>query len=113
MSSPSGPPSPAADGGGDDRPATVVKEMSITHRELFRILERAIGGAPDRVDGNRIFIGTGPRRLEIVLSDEGQRRIGFLTLPVTTVEMTFHGYPEADRQAELARLDRAFQRGGG
>ena len=92
---------------------TVEKEMSISHNDIFRILPNALDGADYRIDGNRVIAGTGNRRLEITLSDETQRRIALLILPVTHVRLDFIGYREDEAAAALARFDRGFQRGGG
>ena len=87
--------------------------MSITHAEFLRILPGAVPAGSVSANGSRIVVATGDRRLVIRLSDERQRRIGFLTLPVTHVRLEFSGYSDGDAAAALARFDRAFQRGGG
>jgi hypothetical protein len=92
---------------------TFEKEMSISHDDIFRILPKALDGADYRIDGNRVIAGTGNRRLEITLSEETQRRIALLSLPVTRVRLDFIGYREDEAAAALARFDRGFQRGGG
>lgn len=91
----------------------VDKEMTISHRDFFRILPGALGTDDYRVDGNTIAVGAGGRRLEILLSAETQRRIALLTLPVTHVSLEFVGYDADEAAAALGRFDRAFQRGGG
>lgn len=92
---------------------TVEKEMSITHAEFYRILPGALPPGTQNVDGDNIVVADGERRLEIAISEEGQRRIGFLTLPVTVVRLEFTGYDDDGAEAALLRFDRAFQRGGG
>jgi hypothetical protein len=92
---------------------TVEKEMSISHSDIFRILPKALDGENYRVDGNRVIACNGDRRLEITLSEETQRRIALLTLPVTHVRLDFIGYGADEAAAALARFDRGFQRGGG
>jgi hypothetical protein len=92
---------------------TVEKEMWISHDDFFRILPKALEAEGYRVDGNRIIAGNGDRRLEITLSEESQRRIALLTLPVTHVRLDFIGYGGDEAAAALARFDRSFQRGGG
>ena len=92
---------------------TVEKEMSISHSDIFRILPKALDGEDYRIDGNRVIAGSGDRRLEITLSEETQRRIALLTLPVTRVRLDFVGYGEDEAAAALAKFDRGFQRGGG
>jgi len=92
---------------------TVEKEMSISHKDFFRILPKALEGADYRIDGDRVIAGSGDRRLEITLSEETRRRIALLTLPVTHVRLDFVGYGEDEAAAALSRFDRGFQRGGG
>ena len=54
----------------------VDKEMAITHADFLRILPRALDGREHTVDGNRIVVADGPRRLEVTLSETTERRIG-------------------------------------
>lgn len=91
----------------------VDKEMTISHRDFFRILPGALETDGFRVDGNCVTAGEGSRRLEIIVSPETQRRIALLTLPVTRVSLEFVGYEAEEAAAALSRFDRAFQRGGG
>ncbi len=91
----------------------VEKEMAITHADFLRLLPRALDGREHTIDGNRIVVEDGPRRLEITLSETTERRIALLTLPVTRVRLEYCGYTEAEAAAAVALFDRAFQRGGG
>ncbi len=91
----------------------IDKEMSISHRDFFRILPGALETTDYRIDGNTVSVGEGRRRLEIVLSPETERRIALLSLPVTQVSLEFVGYDAEEAAAALGRFDRAFQRGGG
>ena len=100
----------------DNADADVIrlnKEMTISHRDFFRILPGALGTDDFRIDGHRITAGAGDRRLEIILSPETRRRVALLTLPVTHVSLEFVGYGAEQAAAALARFNRAFQRGGG
>lgn len=87
------------------------KEMSINHRDFLRLLSRALEGKDIRVNGREIVVDEGHRRLEISLSEESERKIALISLPVTWVRFVFSGYD--DPETEMARIDRAFQRGGG
>ena len=91
----------------------VDKEMSISHRDFFRILPSALGTNDFRVEGSAVYLGQGSRRLEILLSPETHRSIALLSLPVTHVSLQFVGYGADEAAAALGRFDRAFQRGGG
>ena len=92
---------------------TVDKEMSISHREFFRSLSRALGTDAYRVAGATVTLEDGGRRLDITLSPESRRRLGLLTLPVTRVALRFTGYDDGEATAALTRFDRAYQRAGG
>ena len=91
----------------------VEKEMAITHADFLRTLPRALDGREHTVDGNRMVVEDGRRRLEITLSETTERRIAQLTLPVTRVRLEYRGYTEVEAAAAVALFDRAFQRGGG
>ncbi len=94
-------------------PVIVEKEMGITHAEFFRVITRALTGRPHVIEGNRVRIEDGARRLDITLSAEEERRIALVALPVTRVRLSFAGYGPAETAEALARFDRWFQRGGG
>ncbi len=91
----------------------VEKEMAITHADFLRLLPRALDGREHTVDGNRIVVEDGRRRLEITLSETTERRIALLALPVTRVRLEYRGYTGAEAAAAVGLFDRAFQRGGG
>ncbi len=87
--------------------------MAITHADFLRLLPRALDGREHTVDGNRIVVEDGPRRLEITLSETTERRIALLALPVTRVRLEYRGYTGAEAAVAVSLFDRAFQRGGG
>ena len=89
----------------------IEKEMSINYRDFLRLLAHALKGREYRVAGRSIVCDEGHRCLEIDLSEETERRIALIRLPVTHVRFRFTGY--AEPAAEMARMDRHFQRGGG
>lgn len=91
----------------------IEKEMGIDHRDFLRLLPRALDGRESRIDGNRIVIEDGARRLEITLGETSERRIALLALPVTPVRFEFTGYSEDQATAAMRRIDQAFLRGGG
>lgn len=90
---------------------TFDKEMGISHRDFFRILSRVVGEENYRTDGRWIVVEDGERRIEITLSEETERRIALIALPVTRVTFTFSGYDNPSQA--MLQLDRHFQRGGG
>lgn len=96
------------------RDAHVVhKEMGYTHAEFLRLLPKALNSAALHVEGNRITVDDGTRRLLIELGPESERRIANLRLPITPVSLAFTGYNEAEIETALERFWRAYQKGGG
>jgi hypothetical protein len=99
------PPDPTA--------VTVRKEIGVTHADFLRTLPEALGSVAYRQDGLHIVQESEGRRLEIVLAPQEERRLGAMRLPVTRVELVFHGHTPAERAAALERFQRAFLRSGG
>jgi len=90
---------------------TFKKEMSISHRDFLRLLARAVGHSNFELVDGKISVPVGEQLIEITLSEEYERRIALIVLPVTNVTFTLTGY--SDAKAEMARIDLHFQRGGG
>lgn len=98
----------------DSSAVHVVKEMGVSHREFFRILPNALAGAPFERDGLHVVQQQGGRRLEIIVSPEGERRLSaVVALPVTRVELIFNGFSDAERVDFLERYQRAYQKTAG
>jgi hypothetical protein len=91
----------------------VRREMSITHDDFLRTLPEAMGDIPHTVSGTRITSEEDGKRLEINLSQEDERDVGSLELPVTFVDMNFSGFSEQQINEFFKRFDRYYQRGGG
>lgn len=90
----------------------VEKDMSLSAAEFFRDLPRALP-AGYRVDGRRVTVVDGPRRAEIAVVEEGERRIAALALPRIKVRIALEGYGDDTAAEFLADFNRVFQRGGG
>ncbi len=91
----------------------LTREMSITHRDFFRLLPRAVNGAPVTRRGNQADIATEAGQVKITLAPETTRKLGLMEFPVTPVTIEFSGFTPPDQAAFLARFDLAYQRGGG
>ena len=91
----------------------LIREMSITHNEFFRLLPRAVNDAAVARQGNRIDITTGTGLVKITLAPETVRKLAMLEFPVTEVTIEFNGFSASERVAFLARFDLAYQKGGG
>ena len=93
--------------------AVFVKEMGIELDEFFRLLPRALESDDFEVSGGRIRMGNEMRRMVIVVTPGEPRRIALLRIPVTHVEIAFHGYTDAEVENAMRCFDLHFQRGGG
>ncbi len=91
----------------------VTKEMGYTHREFLRLLPKALGSDDYTVDGREIRFTDGERQLDISLSEEGERRIALVRIPMTEVQLSFTGYDQPGIEAALKLFWRAYQKGGG
>ena len=91
----------------------LTREMSITHKDFFRLLPRAVNGAPVTRQGNQADIATGAGRVKITLAPETTRKLGMMEFPVTQVSIQFRDFTPAGQAAFLSRFDLAYQRGGG
>ena len=90
-----------------------VRTMSISHREFFRLLPRAVDGFDFTIQDRDIFIQLGDGRLEVRISEEGERRLASLKLPMINLDFTFSGVDDSIKADFLAQFDLAYQRGGG
>ena len=89
------------------------REMGVTTEDFFRILPKAMGAHPYRVEGRTVHGEIHDGSVEIVLGPQQERRIALLRLPYAEVSFTFRGVSEP-RQREFKRhFDLYFQRGGG
>ena len=92
---------------------SLTREMSISHREFFRLLPRAVEGAPVTRQGTRVGITTDSGQVNITLAPERVRKLGLMEFPVTPVTIEFDGFNAAEQAAFLSRFDLAYQKGGG
>ena len=91
----------------------LVREMSITHNEFFRLLPRAVNDAAVARQGNQVNITTGTGLVKITLAPETVRKLAMLEFPVTEVTIEFSGFSASERASFLSRFDLAYQKGGG
>lgn len=91
----------------------VKKEMGITHKELFSKLPLIFKGDDFKIDGLRIIQAQNGKTIEIVLSEEGQRKLGLVVLPLTYVALNLFGFDETGKNEFIAHFDLQFFRGGG
>ena len=89
------------------------REMTITHAEFLRSLVPAVAPATFIVDDRSISVVGAPGKVEITLSEERERRIALLRLPVVDVDIELSGFEPEALERFLTQFDRSFQRGGG
>ena len=89
------------------------REMTLTHAEFLRFLVPAVAPATFAVRGRSISVIGAPGKVEIRLSEERERRLALLRLPVVDVEIELSGFEPDALDRFLVQFDRAFQRGGG
>ena len=89
------------------------REMGVTDEDFFRILPKAMGEHPYRVENRTVHGRIDDGHVKIVLGAQQERRIALLRLPFAEVSFTFRGVPEARQQAFKRNFDLYFQRGGG
>ncbi len=87
--------------------------MSITHKEFFRLLPRAVNNAAVSRQENQVNITTCTGLVKITLAPEAIRKLAILEFPVTEVTIEFSGFSASERAAFLSRFDLAYQKGGG
>ncbi len=91
----------------------VVKDMSLSHADFFRVLPGIVNAAAYDTHGNVVRIHKGRSSIEIRLSAEHSRRLSALRLPSTRVELLFHNCTDETVAEFLANFDLRFRRGGG
>lgn len=92
---------------------SLTREMSITRKEFFRLLPKAVESAPVSRRDDAVFITTKAGKVRVTLAPETTRKLGMLEFPATEITLEFTGFTDAARQAFLARFDLAFRKGGG
>lgn len=90
-----------------------TRTMSISHQEFFRLLPRAVGKYPFKINAAVTEIQLDEGQLEIRLSEEKVRHIASLKLPETCLEFNFTGVSEKTKIGFLTQFNRVYQRGGG
>ncbi len=92
---------------------TFEQEMTISHRDFFRILPKALCLYPYSREENIINVSLDEGEICIVLSEERNRQIASLSLPVTDVTFQLKNVAESTKKDFFEQFDRAYHRGGG
>ena len=91
----------------------IKREMTITHKDFFRLLPRALRDRGYTVSGGRISVEDPDGMIDITLSGEKTRSIASLKLPVTDIEFVFKGFTQDQVDAFMKSFDLSYQKGGG
>ena len=89
------------------------REMTITHRDFFRILPKALKSYLYQQHENVINVTLEEGEIAITLSEEGVRQIASLSLPVTNVTFQMKNVAKTTTKEFFKQFDQAYQRGGG
>ena len=89
------------------------REMTITHRDFFRTLPKALKSYPYQQHENVINVTLEEGEIAITLSEEGVRQIASLSLPITNVTFQIKNVAENTKNEFFKQFDRAYHRGGG
>lgn len=100
------------DGSGSDT-IHYSREMGLTDADFYRILPKAMGKHPHRIEGRVVHATVHEGTVEIVLGPQQVRRIALLQLPFSDVSFTFRGVTLEQQQRFKQHFDLYFQRGGG
>ena len=85
--------------------------MSLSRQEVVRLLPAAVEG--HEVDGDTVRFFDAGRAGTLGLVPLASLRLGSLVLPRLRIEVALEGASEAEGEAFLGRLLRAFLRSGG
>ena len=97
------------------------REMTITHRDFFRILPKALKSYLYQQHENviTVFLNEGQNdskeesEIVIILAEEQRRQIASLSLPKTNVTFQIKNVAEKSKKEFFEQFDRAYHRGGG
>jgi phosphatidylinositol kinase/protein kinase (PI-3 family) len=92
---------------------TFKREMTITHRDFFRILPKALKSYLYQQHENVINVILDGGEIVIILAEERLRQIAALSLPLTTVTFQINNVAEITKNEFFKQFDRAYHRGGG
>ncbi len=89
------------------------REMTITHRDFFRILPKALKSYLYQQHENVISVTLDEGEIVIILAEERLRQIASLTLPITNVTFQIKNVVKKSKKGFFKQFDQAYQRGGG
>jgi len=89
------------------------REMTITHRDFFRILPKALKDYLYQQHENVISVTLDEGEIVIIMAEERLRQIASLSLPMTTVTFQIKNVAKITKNTFFRQFDRAYQRGGG
>ena len=81
------------------------REMTITHRDFFRILPKALKDYLYQQHENVINVTLEEGEIAITLSEEGVRQIASLSLPVTNVTFQMKNVVKKSKKAFFKQFD--------
>ena len=91
----------------------MIRDMSITHDEFFRLLPKALKNRRYEILNNVVHVTLAHGNITISLSPQTSRELGSLVLPVTRINFAIKNCPEVVRLKFFEDFDLAYQKGGG
>ena len=92
---------------------TLKREMTITHRDFFRILPKALKLYPYQQHEKVISIPLDEGEIVIILAEEQRRQIASLSLPITNVTFQIKNVAKKLKKGFFKQFDQTYQCGGG
>lgn len=88
-------------------------EMEGSLKECLRELSSALGHKDFQVEGDRVVVNDGGKKLVVDLVYDGDRKLGSLDLPMTQVNYEFTGYSDDEVKDFMAHISEHMLRAGG
>ncbi len=92
---------------------TLKREMTITHRDFFRILPKVLKSYLYQQHENVISVTPDKGEIVIILAEERLREIASLSLPITNVTFQIKNVAKKSKKGFFKQFDQTYQCGGG
>ncbi|MCH9048546.1 MAG: hypothetical protein IH836_06345 [Proteobacteria bacterium] len=89
------------------------REMTITHRDFFRILPKVLKSYLYQQHENVISVTLDEGEIVIILAEERLREIASLSLPITNVTFQIKNVAKKSKKGFFKQFDRTYQCGVG
>ena len=94
-------------------PVTINREMTITRKEFFRILPKALSEFTFEIQENRIVCRIEEGLIEISIVEGKTKKLGALQLPVLNIKFVINNISREIQDSFFKKFYFAYQKGGG